>query len=159
MGGFRKDKKKSFKRKFAGKGVVKILIFGKKERKKWRGRNPDRKVLKKQKDKEGKWRENIRERKQQEKGSGVGVGQFCSSMIITCFIFSHFTLFYLASSILGSFWCLIVDIRYCACLWNLRLFLCVLCLALLTMFMNDLCISFFCFFIWLKYGFITKSNY
>ena len=116
-------------------------------------------VLKKQKDKEGKWRENIRERKQQEKGSEVGVGQFCSSMIITCFIFSHFTLFYLASSILGSFWCLIVDIRYCACLWNLRLFLCVLCLALLTMFMNDLCISFFCFFIWLKYGFITKSNY
>ena len=35
--------------------------------------------------------------------------------------------------ILGSFWCLIVDIRYYACLWNLRpfFFLCTLCLVLL----------------------------
>ena len=40
-GWFSKRQEKSFKRKFAGKGVVKILIFGKKER--WR--NPDRKCF------------------------------------------------------------------------------------------------------------------
>ena len=50
--------------------------------------------------------------------------------------------------ILGSFWCLIVDIRYYACLWNLRLFFFMYfmsgsTLAPLALFLNNLCISLF----------------
>ena len=64
------------------------------------------------------------------------------------YIFPFQTILSCFLRILGSFGCLNVDIKYYVCLWNLRPFLCSLflsgsSLALLALFMNNLCISLF----------------
>ena len=64
-------------------------------------RNLDRKGFKEAKRKRKKIRRERKIKEQHEKGSRVGVGQFCLGLIITCFIFSHFTLFYLALADFG----------------------------------------------------------
>ena len=93
-----------------------------------------------------------RKREQQEKGKQIRSSTVLSRYdynMLHIFPFHTFQPYLLL--ILGSFWCLIVDIRYCACLWNLRpffifyfmYFMSGSTLAYLDLFMDNLCISLF----------------